>query len=205
MYKRRLALWKLDGKYLKKSQVRQIARLKVGRDAVGKRSRFSIKGQEVRIDNVQRYLRNNGFSSFEDMVQATSPGSLDDDIACYTPGRSPMSSGTAGSEGSQELISFSRRRDPNGNYNDDRSLGQLQVVTIPTPHMRNLSNMISACQYRQNSGLETCRPSRGSRIHQHLLQACYYPSGCSSCSGPISKPTLMPGYGLRVQKGFLRA
>lgn len=91
MYKRRLGLWKIDGKNLKKPDVKQIARQKVERDAVGKPSRFFIKGREVDNDNVQRYLKKRGFSSLEEFDRAASPVTQSNDVRCSTPAHSPMS------------------------------------------------------------------------------------------------------------------
>jgi hypothetical protein len=93
MYKRRFTLWKIDGKNLKRAEVKQIARRKVERDAVGKSSRFSKKGREVDMTDVRQYLRKHGFSSLEQFDQAASPGEYTGDIVCLTPSRSPASPG----------------------------------------------------------------------------------------------------------------
>ena len=93
MYKRRFTLWKIDGKNLKRAEVKQIARRKVERDTVGKSSRFSKKGREVDMADVRQYLRKHGFSSLEQFNQAASPGEYSGDIVCLTPSRSPVSPG----------------------------------------------------------------------------------------------------------------
>ena len=93
MYKRRFTLWKIDGKNLKRAEVKQIARRKVERDAVGKSSRFSKKGREVDMADVRQYLRKHGFSTLEQFNQAASPGAYNGDIVCSTPSRSPVSPG----------------------------------------------------------------------------------------------------------------
>jgi tetratricopeptide (TPR) repeat protein len=93
MYKRRLGLWKLDGKNLKRPEVKQIARRKVERDAVGKSSKFFIKGREVHMDNIRRYLKKQGISSLEELDQVPSPVTYNCDVVCTTPAHSPISSG----------------------------------------------------------------------------------------------------------------
>lgn len=57
MYKRRLTLWRMDNKNLRKKDVKHIALRKVERDAVGKRSQFFIKGREIDMENVYNYLK----------------------------------------------------------------------------------------------------------------------------------------------------
>lgn len=85
MFKRRLTLWKLDCKNLRRSDVKQIARQKVERDAVNKTSQFSINGRNVDVDNVQRYLKKYGFASLEEFDYAASPGTQDTGLICTTP------------------------------------------------------------------------------------------------------------------------
>jgi hypothetical protein len=93
MYKRRFTLWKIDSKNLKRAEVKQIARRKVERDAVGKSSRFFKKGREVNMADVRQYLRKHGFSTVEQFNQAASPGEYNGDIVCSTPSRSQASPG----------------------------------------------------------------------------------------------------------------
>jgi hypothetical protein len=91
MYKRRLTLWRMDGKYLKRSEVKQIARKKIERDGECKSSRFYIKGREVKMEKIQRYLKKHGFLSLEDFEQAASPDTQSNHVVCTTPAQSPMS------------------------------------------------------------------------------------------------------------------
>jgi tetratricopeptide (TPR) repeat protein len=93
MYKRRFTLWKIDGKNLKKAEIKEIARRKVERDAVGKSSSFSKKGREVNMADVRQYLRKHGFSSLDQFNRAASPGEYTGDIVCLTPSRSPAPPG----------------------------------------------------------------------------------------------------------------
>ena len=56
MYKSRLTKWKLDNKNNKTRHMQVIMRKKVGRDVVGKRSAFSVRGQPVELAEVHRYI-----------------------------------------------------------------------------------------------------------------------------------------------------
>ena len=89
MYKRRLTRWKADGKNLKRNQVKQIGRRKVERDAVGLQSSFLIKGREIDMKKVLRYVRKHGFQSLEDFMQAASPSADGSEVSCYTPDSIP--------------------------------------------------------------------------------------------------------------------
>ena len=82
MFKRRLTLWKMDSKNLKKSEVKQIAHMKVVQDAAGKRSAFQIKGRQIDARDVVRYVNTHGFSTLVDYVQASSPFVNDDEVIC---------------------------------------------------------------------------------------------------------------------------
>jgi hypothetical protein len=90
MYKRRLTQWKADGKNLKRNQVKQIGRRKVERDAVGIQSSFLIKGREIDMKKVLRYVRKHGFQSIEDFMQAASPSAYGSEVSCYTPDSIPI-------------------------------------------------------------------------------------------------------------------
>jgi hypothetical protein len=98
MYKQHLSSWKIDGKNLKRSQVKQIARRKFERDAVHKPSNFFIKGREVDINNVLRNVKKHGFSCLEDFYHAASPVTYMSDVECITPARSPNCDATADQE-----------------------------------------------------------------------------------------------------------
>ncbi|KAM0199502.1 hypothetical protein ACHAPI_003264 [Fusarium lateritium] len=58
MYKSRIWKWGLDKK-LKSDEVLAILILKTERDAQGKTSEFTIRGQPVDLDNINRYVRRN--------------------------------------------------------------------------------------------------------------------------------------------------
>jgi hypothetical protein len=90
MYKNRLATWKLDSKYLRRNQVKQMARTKVAREAAIKSSAFLSKGQPIDEETVRRYVKKHGYSTLEQFDQAASPHTPDDDIVCYTPADSPL-------------------------------------------------------------------------------------------------------------------
>ncbi|KAF6807421.1 hypothetical protein CMUS01_14135 [Colletotrichum musicola] len=56
MFRTRITNWGLD-KNLKKAEVLEMVRLKRQRDAIGKRSRFTIRNQDIEWDHVDEYLR----------------------------------------------------------------------------------------------------------------------------------------------------
>jgi hypothetical protein len=99
MYKRRLRLWKMDSKNLRRREVKHIAQLKVERDAVGKASHFSINGRTLDMEHVQRYLKKHGFSSLQDLNRAASPVTEDADVDCSTPADLPLLGDNDGIEG----------------------------------------------------------------------------------------------------------
>lgn len=94
MYKQRLKLWGIDRKNFRRTEVKQIARQRVGRDAILKPSKFFIiRGREVDMINVLRNVKKHGPSSLQNFIDAASPVVYTSDIECTTPAHSPMLSG----------------------------------------------------------------------------------------------------------------
>ncbi|KAF4779606.1 hypothetical protein HER10_EVM0005323 [Colletotrichum scovillei] len=84
MYKSRLSTWKLDKK-LKEAEVVVMLRQKEDRDAAGKRSRFFLRGQEVKWDRVLQYLKHR--PDLQDPTNVDIQRYLDTnlDVTCSTP------------------------------------------------------------------------------------------------------------------------
>ncbi|KAK1976421.1 Clr5 domain-containing protein [Colletotrichum cereale] len=88
MFKTRIKSWGLDKK-LKEVEVLRILQLKRERDAVGKKSRFSIRDQEVDWERLEHYLsrrpdlRNKSRGSVRDAIAARL------DVICRTPSPGP--------------------------------------------------------------------------------------------------------------------
>ncbi|KAH7152933.1 hypothetical protein EDB81DRAFT_649202 [Dactylonectria macrodidyma] len=94
MYKSRIWKWGLDKK-LKGDEVLAILILKTERDAQGKPSEFTIRGQPVDLDNINRYIRRN--PSLVARFQAGEVPSIQTtlEVQCHTPSPAPSPSSTA--------------------------------------------------------------------------------------------------------------
>jgi hypothetical protein len=90
MYKSRIWKWGLDKK-LKRDEVLAILILKQERDAQQKLSQFTIRGQPVDMDNINRYVKRN--AGLLSRVRAGERPSVQSshEVACYTPPPSPTS------------------------------------------------------------------------------------------------------------------
>lgn len=91
MYKSRIWKWGLDKK-LKSDEVLAILLLKQERDAQQKPSQFTIRGQPVDMDNINRYVKRN--AGLLHRVRAGERPSVQSshEVACYTPPPSPSRS-----------------------------------------------------------------------------------------------------------------
>lgn len=91
MYKSRIWKWGLDKK-LKSDEVLAILLLKQERDAQQKPSQFTIRGQPVDMDNINRYVKRN--AGLLSRVRAGERPSVQSshEVACYTPPPSPTRS-----------------------------------------------------------------------------------------------------------------
>ncbi|KAI5458462.1 hypothetical protein BGZ63DRAFT_46994 [Mariannaea sp. PMI_226] len=89
MYKSRIWKWGLDKK-LKSDEVLAILILKTERDAQGKPSEFTIRGQPVDLDNINRYIRRN--PSLVARFRAGEVPSIQTtvEVQCHTPSASPQ-------------------------------------------------------------------------------------------------------------------
>jgi len=61
MYKTRIKAWGIDKKN-KKGEIGTILRQKAQRDAVGKASKFTLRGRPVDLSDVERYRKRNSIS-----------------------------------------------------------------------------------------------------------------------------------------------
>ncbi|KAI8655899.1 Clr5 domain-containing protein [Fusarium keratoplasticum] len=91
MYKSRIWKWGLDKK-LKSDEVLAILIIKTERDAQGKASEFTIRGQKVDLDNINRYIRRN-----PGLVARFRAGELPNvnthiEVNCRTPSPAPSPS-----------------------------------------------------------------------------------------------------------------
>ncbi|KAH6975446.1 hypothetical protein BKA56DRAFT_89761 [Ilyonectria sp. MPI-CAGE-AT-0026] len=94
MYKSRIWKWGLDKK-LKGDEVLAILILRTEREAQGKPSEFTIRGQPVDLDNINRYIRRN--PSLVARFQAGEVPSIQTtlEVQCHTPSPAPSPSSTA--------------------------------------------------------------------------------------------------------------
>lgn len=88
MYKSRIWKWGLDKK-LKSDEVLAILRLKIERDAQGKHSHFTIRGQPVDLDNINRYVKRNPLLLARLQAGQVPCIQTSHEVSCFTPPPSP--------------------------------------------------------------------------------------------------------------------
>lgn len=97
MYKSRIWKWGLDKK-LKSDEVLAILLLKQGRDAQRKPTQFTIRGQPVGLDNINRYVKRNPVLLARFRSGKLPSVQTSHEVSCYTPPPSPTRSIAAPSE-----------------------------------------------------------------------------------------------------------
>ena len=87
MYKTKITQWGLDKKN-KKNEIMAVVRKKTQRDNVGKESRFRIRGQDLDLEKIDRYLKRKRLVRDAAEIQSapTPPG-----LECFTPTDVPAS------------------------------------------------------------------------------------------------------------------
>lgn len=97
MYKSRIWKWGLDKK-LKSDEVLAIMLLKQERDAQRKPSQFTIRGQPVSLDNINRYIKRNPVLVARFRSGQVPSVQTSHEVSCYTPPPSPPRSVLGSSE-----------------------------------------------------------------------------------------------------------
>lgn len=91
MYKSRIWKWGLDKK-LKSDEVLAILILKQERDAQRKPTQFTIRGQPVDLDNINRYIKRNPLLVARFRAGQVPSVQTSHEVSCYTPPPSPTRS-----------------------------------------------------------------------------------------------------------------
>src|SRR5947209_4730683 len=93
MYQNRLTQWGFE-KNNKETEIRAIVRKKSERSAIGKASKFDLRGRPVNLADVERYLRRKGLVTEDIVAVGTSSAQTPPALTCLTPTTVPRSPAT---------------------------------------------------------------------------------------------------------------